>query len=224
VAVSDVLLLLRAAAAWLASVVTLTSAMLLRADSDGPAPGWPAILLAMAILAAAFWPMTARRRRLPAFAASVIALQLTGHALLLFAATGHVAHSGASGLVCCPSTADTGHGGLSALTANAGWLLLLVQLLVVVVLAVPLQLLHNAFLALARALAAVVRVVAPFITGLLQLLGFRAITRPRTPRPRLSLPVGGAGRHVGGAVQRRGPPCRAQVRSFTPFAPRGACA
>jgi hypothetical protein len=94
VAVSDVLLLLRAAAAWLASVVTLTSAMLLRADSDGPAPGWPAILLAMAILAAAFWPMTARRRRLPAFAASVIALQLTGHALLLFAATGHVAHSG----------------------------------------------------------------------------------------------------------------------------------
>ena len=158
---NDTTFVLRAGAAWLASVVTVASAMVLRADSDGPAPGRPALLLAMVALAALFWPMTASRVRLPAFAASMIGAQLAGHALLLYAATGHVAHSGASGLFCCPSTASAGHGVLASLTANAGWLLLIVQLVVVLLIAVPLRLMHKAFLDLAQALTAVLYAVLP---------------------------------------------------------------
>jgi hypothetical protein len=223
---SDALLLLRAAASWLASLVTVGSAMVFRADSDGPAPGWPTVLAAMAVLAVVFWPMTANRRRLPAFAASLVALQVSGHAFLLYAATGHVAHSGASGLFCCPATPYTGHGGLvSTLTANAGWLLLVVQLLVVAALAVPLRLLQSAFLGLAQALAAVVRTVAPALTGLLRLLGFRPITPPATTQSRPPRLLGRSGRHVVGAVQRRGPPLLALVRSLhlSPVVPRVAC-
>ena len=222
---SDALLLLRAAASWLASVVTVSTAMVLRADSDGPAPGWPTVVAAMAVLAVVFWPMTASRRRLPAFVAALVALQVSGHALLLYAVTGHVAHSGASGLFCCPSTPYTGHGGLvSTLTANAGWLLMLVQLLVVAALAVPLRLVHGAFLSLAQGLAAVLSAVLPALSGLVRLLGFHAVTPPPAPRHDRSLLLPSTGRHVGGAVQRRGPPASALVRSFTPFASRGACA
>ena len=82
-------------------------------------------------IALVFWPMTASRRRLPTFVAALVALELSGHAVLLYATTGRVAHSGASGLFCCPSTPTGGGGLVATLTANAGWLLLLVQLLVV---------------------------------------------------------------------------------------------
>jgi hypothetical protein len=217
----DALLLLRAAASWLASLVTVSTAMLLRADSDGPKPGWPTLVAAMTVLAVAFWPMTASRRRLPAFAASLVALQLSGHAFLVYVATGHVAHSGAAGLFCCPSTPNAGHGGLlSTLTANAGWLLLLVQLLVVAALAVPLRLLHSAFLGLAQALSTVVRTVAPLLTGLLRLLAFYAVHAfgpPSAVPPRAPRRLGRSGRHAVGAVQRRGPPPRASVRSSHPL-------
>jgi hypothetical protein len=220
--VDDTVLLMRAGVSWLASVVTVCSAMLLRADSDGPAPRWPTVLVAIALLAVLFWPMTAGRRRYPAFVAALVALQVSGHALLLFAATGHVAHSGASGLFCCPPTAYTGHGLMATLTANAGWLLLLVQLLVVIALSVPITLLHKAFLSLAYALAAVVRAVLPLLATLLCALPptLRKNSRPRPPRQ-----VGRAGRSVAGAVQRRGPPLGALVRSsFTLPLPLGACA
>jgi hypothetical protein len=225
VAMSDALALLRAAACWLASVATVSTAMLLRADSDGPRPGWPVLVAAMALLAVVFWPMTASRRRLPAFVAALVALQLSGHALLLYASTGRVAHSGASGLFCCPSTPGAGNPGLlSTLTANAGWLLLLVQLLVVAVLAVPLRLLQGAFLALAQSLAALVRAVTPVLSGLVALLSFRACTPPPVQRSDHRAQVRDTGRHVAGAVRRRGPPRVALVRSSTPFATRGACA
>jgi hypothetical protein len=229
VAVDDALLVMRAAASWLASVVTVGSAMLLRADSDGPAPGWPGVVAAMALLAVLFWPMTASRRRLPVFAASLIGLQLSGHAILLYAATGRVAHSGASGLFCCPSTPYVGHSGLvSTLTANAGWVLLLVQLLVVAVLSVPLSLLHKTFLELAQALAAVVRAGLPVLDGLLNLLAFEPSTAPKSGEPRPPQRLGSTGRHVVGAVQRRGPPASARVRSLSDLLtiplPRGACA
>ena len=226
---NDAVLLLRAAASWLAALVTVSTAMLLRADSDGPTPTWPTLVAAMAVLAILFWPMTASRRRLPAFAAALVALQVSGHALLLYAATGHLAHSGASGLFCCPSTPQAGHGGLlTTLTANAGWLLLLVQLLVVAALAVPLRLLHSTFLGLAQALATVVRVVAPLLTGLLRLLSaaaLRPFSPPDTSPPRAPRLLGSAGRHVLGAVQRRGPPPHARVRSshLTPVLTRVAC-
>lgn len=224
---SDALLLLRVATAWLASAVTVGAAMSLRADSDGPAPGWVALLLAMAVLALLFWPMTKSRRRLPAFGAALLTLQLTGHALLLYAATGQVAHSGASGLFCCPATPGAGQTGLlSPLTANAGWLLLVVQLLVVATLAVPLRLLHKAFLDLAQALAGVLQTALPSLRGLLLLLAFSPSHAPGPVRPRPPAPVRARGRHVVGSVQRRGPPEHARVRSpFAPLSvPPGVCA
>ncbi|BEP14597.1 hypothetical protein acdb102_29080 [Acidothermaceae bacterium B102] len=217
----DAVLLMRVAVSWLASVVTVGAAVLLRADSDGPAPGWPTLVLAIATLAAVFWPMTASRRRLPAFVTSVVALQVSGHALLLFAATGHLAHSGPSGLFCCPPTPSTAHGVLSLLTANAGWLLLLVQLVVAAALALPLRLLHKAFLALGKSLASVVQAALPLVS---MLFTFAPLTRP-VLRPRPPRLVGRAGRHVVGVVQRRGPPALARVRSSsTPSVPLGACA
>jgi hypothetical protein len=224
VGMSDTVLLLRAAACWLASVATVSTAMLLRADSDGPSPGWLTLVAAMALLALVFWPMTASRRRLPAFVAALVALELSGHAFLLYATTGRVAHSGASGLFCCPSTPTGGGGALATLTANAGWLLLLVQLLVVAALAVPLSLLHHALLTLARALAVLAQAVAPSTGGLLRLLAFRPFTPPPTRRTEHRLPTSGLGRIVSGAVQRRGPPLAALVRSSTPLVTRGACA
>jgi hypothetical protein len=226
VGMGDALLLLRAAASWLASVVTVGSAMLLRADSDGPAPRWPTVIAAMAVLAVLFWPMTKTRRRLPGFAAALIALQLSGHAFLLYAATGQVAHSGATGLFCCPSTPYAAHGGLVAsLTANAGWVLLLVQLLVVAALSVPLRLLHTAFLELGQALATVLRAAVPVLAGLLKLLAFAPSTTPDPVRPRPPVRLAGSGRHVAGAVRRRGPPRGALVRSSTPHSlSRAACA
>ena len=211
----------RVAVAWLASVVTVASATVLRADSDAT-PGATTLLIAMAVLAVVFWPMTASRRRFPAFVAALIALRLSGHTLLLFATTGHLAHSGGSGFFCCPQTAVTGHGPLATLTANAGWLLLLVQLVVVVILAVPLRLLHKGLLALAHGLTTVVRVA---LSPLAVLLSFTPHTpfEPLPPRPPRAL--GSAGRHVSGAVQRRGPPSGARVRSsLTPLVPLGACA
>jgi hypothetical protein len=220
--VDDTVLLMRAGVSWLASVVTVCSAMLLRADSDGPPPRWPTVVAAIALLAVLFWPMTARRRRYPTFVAALVALQVSGHALLLFAATGHVTHSGASGLFCCPPTAYAGHGLMATLTANAGWLLLLVQLLVVIALSVPITLLHKAFLSLAYGLAAVVRAVVPLLATLLRAL---PPTLPESSRLRPPRQVGRAGRHVAGAVQRRGPPPAARVRSsFTLPLPLGACA
>jgi hypothetical protein len=219
--VDDAMLLVRVAVAWLASVVTVASATLLRADSD-VRPGATTLLIAMAVLAAVFWPMTASRRRFPAFLAALVALRLCGHTLLLLATTGHFAHSGGSGLFCCPSTATVGHGPLATLTANAGWLLLLVQLVVVIVLAVPLRLLHKGFLALARALTTVVRAA---LSPLAVLLSFTPHTPFERLPPRPPRVVGTAGRHVAGAVRRRGPPDLALVRSsLTPFVPLGACA
>jgi hypothetical protein len=222
VTVNDAVLLMRVAVSWLAAVVTVGAALLLRADSDGTAPGWPTLVLAIATLAAVFWPMTASRRRLPAFVAAVVALQVSGHALLLFAATGHLAHSGPSGVFCCPPTPSTSHGVLSMLTANAGWLLLLVQLMVAAVLALPLRLLHKAFLALGQSLASVVRAALPLLSVL---LAFRPESAQRPEPPRPVRRAGQAGRHVTGAVQRRGPPALARVRSsFTPPIPLAACA
>lgn len=217
----DAVLLMRLAASWLASVVTVGAALLLRADSDGPAPSWPPLVLAIATLAAVFWPMTASRRRLPAFVAAVVALQVSGHALLLFAATGHLAHSGPSGLFCCPPTPSLGHGSLSMLTANAGWLLLLVQLVVAATLALPLRMLHKVFLALGQSLASVVRAALPLLAVLFTFTPLsRPVLRPRPPRR-----VGRAGRRVVGAAPRRGPPTLARVRSSsTPSVPLGACA
>lgn len=215
---SDAMLLLRAAASWLASLATVATAMLLRADSAGPRPGWPTLVVAMAVLAAVFYPMTASRRRLPAFVASLIALQLMGHALLLYAATGQISHDGASGLFCCASTPYAGHGGLvAALTANAGWLLFFVQLAVVTALAIPLRLLHSVFLALAHALATIVNAVAPLLSGLLRLLAFRAFTPPATRPPTSPRRLGSSGRAALGAVGRRGPPHAALVRSSHPL-------
>src|SRR5207237_4772542 len=135
VTMDDAVLLMRVAVAWLASASTVASAVLLHADSDGPAPGWITLAACIAVLATVFWPMTASRRRFPAFLAALVALRLCGHTLLLFATTGHLAHNGGSSFFCCPPTASTGHGLLATLTANAGWLLLVVQLLLVAVLA-----------------------------------------------------------------------------------------
>ena len=214
--VSDVLLLARTAVAWLAAVTTVAAAMLLRADSDGPAPAWPVLLLAMALLAAVFWPMTASRRRLPAFAASLIGLQLVGHSLLLWASTGQLAHHGTTGLFCCPSTPQPTHGGLLAtLTANAGWLLLAVQTLLVLALSVPLSLLHKAFLVLGQGFADLLRAVLPRLAGLRLLLAFTPATPWRAVRPEAPRVLDGLSRRVAAAVRRRGPPARVNVPSLT---------
>lgn len=213
---SDVMLLTRAAVAWLAALTTVAAAMLLRADSDGVAPTWPVLLLAMAVLAAVFFPMTASRRRLPAFAASLIGLQLAGHALLLWASTGQLAHRGTTGLFCCPSTPQPTHGGLLAtLTANAGWLLLAVQMLLVLLLSVPLSLLHKAFLALGQSIANLVRAALPTFSALRRLLAFTPATPWRAVRPEAPRVLGALGRRVAAAVRRRGPPDRVNVPSLT---------
>jgi hypothetical protein len=205
--VSDVLLLARAAVSWLAAVSTVAAVMLLRADSDGVAPGWPVLLIVMALLAAVFWPMTASRRRLPAFAASLIGLQLAGHAFLLWASTGQLAHRGTTGLFCCPSTPQPVHAGvLTSLTANAGWLLLAVQTLLVLVLSVPLSLLHKASLALGQGFTGLVRAVLPAFSALHRLLAFTPATPWLPVRPEAPRVLGALGRHEAAAVRRRGPP------------------
>jgi hypothetical protein len=205
--VSDVLVLMRAATSWLAAVTTVGAATLLRADSDGAAPRWPMLLLAMSLLAALFWPMTASRRRLPVFAASLIGLQLAGHVFLLWASTGQLAHHGTSGLFCCPSTLQPGQGGLIAsLTANAGWLLLAVQTLLVLALSVPLSLLHKASLTLSQGFATVVRAVLPTFSALRRLLAFAPVTPWQPARPEAPRVLSALGRREASAVLRRGPP------------------
>lgn len=213
---SDVLLLTRAAISWLAAVTTVAAAMLLRADSDGAAPAWPVLLIAMALLAALFFPMTASRRRLPAFAASLIGLQLAGHAFLLWASTGQLAPHGTTGLFCCPATPQPAHGGLLAtLTANAGWLLLAVQLVLVLVLSVPLSLLHKAFLSVAHGIAEVVRAALPAFDALQRLLAFAPATPWQPARPEAPRALGALGRCEAAAVRRRGPPAGVHLPNLT---------
>lgn len=224
----DLLALGRVALSILASAMTVSSVLLLGADSDGPTPGWPIVVAVVALLAVGCWPMTRRRPHLAVFVAALAVLQLSGHALLLLAATGHLWHAGVAGLFCCPASPLAAGGGVVAtLTADAGWLLFGVQLLAVLLLSLPLRTAQAAALDLASAVAAAVRAAMPgwdVVVGLPS-RGCDTVTRSRL-RPRPTTRRERSGVHAIGAVQRRGPPAAVLLPpSRSSLArPWGACA
>lgn len=122
---------LRLTRAVAAAVALLCPALLLRADSDGPAPGLGAVLVVGVVLTAAAWPLTSRALGAVRAPAGALLAQLLLHGGLLWAATGSPVHAGALGSVCSPAapalTSLSGCG-IGAVTAVGGLPLLLAQL------------------------------------------------------------------------------------------------
>lgn len=139
---------LRLTRALATAAALLCPALLLRAESDGPAPGLLPVLLVGAVLAALVWPLTTRTLGAVRAPAGALMAQLLLHAGLLWAATGSPVHPGALGSLCSPSVLSptgssltgfslagaslTGHSlagcGLGAVTATGGLPLLMAQL------------------------------------------------------------------------------------------------
>lgn len=212
--------------ALLAATMAVTASQVLRADSDGPTPGATVSVAAAALLTLAFLPLTRRRRRLPLLFGALLGVQLGGHALLSLATTGRFGTGGAVGLVCClPAPAADQVGVLSGLTAQAGWLLLAVQLVTALVLALSLQAAQGVAVELAGAVSSLLRLVVPAFAAALGLLlaalpglaPVRRVSRPAEPPVR-------TGRYVEGAVRRRGPPVRTVLSDLSFSPPRVAVA
>lgn len=201
----ELLGLMRAVLALLAATMAVSTAQVLRADSDSAAPGLASTVAVLVLLTLLFWPLTRRRRRLSLLFGLLLATQVLGHLLVSVATTGSFGNGGAAGLVCCPAVSMPTHGGgLAALTAQAGWLLLAVQAGTALVFAASWKAAQGALQGLAEVLARAIGKVLPGVAPL-------RVTRPpyilRQPclGERTTI-APGAGRDVGGAVHRRGPP------------------
>lgn len=215
---TDVLAPLRVVVTLLAAVLAVGGLVVLRADSDGSAPEGLTLVVATAVVAVALWPLTRRPGRTALLLGALVAVQLSGHLLVLAGSGGP---RGVTDLVCCgPSPAPAGGGVLAALTAQAGPLLLAVQVLAALLLALSVRGLDGVLLSVARAVAGAVHSVLPALRVLLAtpLQAVPAVARldahpaPWAPRSW----------HVATAVRRRGPPVGGSV--LPPFLPRGACA
>lgn len=218
------LAVLRGVVSLLAATLAVGGAQLLRADSDGPGPRTAVLVVATAVLAVAIWPLTRRRHHVALLFGALLTAQLAAHALLLLVASGQLGHGGATGLVCCPpSPAPAGGGVLAGLTAQAGWLLLAVQVLAVLLLALSLRGLQGAVLDVAHATTAVVRTCIPPVRALVLLLTTAFQPRPTSRQARSQDPGLPKGRQVASAVRRRGPPAGEHVSPSRPL-PRGAFA
>ena len=215
---TDVLAPLRVVLTLLAAVLAVGGLVVLRADSDGAAPEGLALVAATGLVAAALWPLTRRRARLGLLLAALVAVQLSGHLLSLAGSGGP---RGVTDLVCCgPAPTPAGGGLIAALTAQAGWLLLAVQVLVALLLALSVRGLDEVLLRVAQAVTGAVGSALPALRVLL--------TAPLVPVP---APVRPGGHpepwvprswHVAAAVRRRGPPAGGSVPP--PIHLRGACA
>ena len=202
------------------SVVTAGTAVgtqqALRAASAGPAwsPGW--LVVAALGLALLLWPLAARTTRVVTLAGLLAAAQVGTHVVAVVAA-GQFSSARPVQLVCCPSADQVRPGVLGHLTAQAGPLLLAVQLVACLLLAVLLrgarQLtddVHDA----SKALAAVTLLATSRLGALARLAATAAALidcpfprLPATPADRLL----GAGRVVTGTTRRRGPPAAVPV-------------
>lgn len=186
----------------------------LRAASAGPAAGTGALAVATCLLALLLWPLAARTTGVLALAALLAAAQVGSHALAVLLA-GQWAPSHPSALVCCPSAQQVRPGLLGQLTAQAGVLLLAVQLAACLLLALLLRSGRRTCDDLAEALAAVRsllvlgrdRLVLRLRTAL-RLVADLAPPAPWTPRSAEAVLRLGPGRDVGAAVSWRGPPAR----------------
>jgi len=201
------------------AVVTAGTAVVtqqaLRATSAGPAtsPLW--LVLAALGLALLLWPLAARTTRVVTLAALLAAAQVGTHVVaVLFA--GQFSASRPSQLVCCASADQVRPGLLGHLTAQAGPLLLGVQLVACVLLAVLLRgarQLADDVTDTSKALAALTVLAASRLATIARLLGAvlrlaaALIDRPHpAPLPTAADHRVSAGRVVAAGLRRRGPP------------------
>jgi hypothetical protein len=219
------------AVAAIAAGAGLSTHQALRADSTG-APGLPVLLLGGVLLALVLWPLAARATSVFTLTAVLAVAQFGTHALAV-AAAGQAAVPRA--LVCCPSSAQVRPGLLGAVTAQAGWALVAVQLLACLLLAVAVRGGREAADLTAAAADLMRAIITTAVSGLLALAWLLRHLLPTVPSgpARAARPtparVLDTGRVLARRTRRRGPPLslllspawsRAAVapRSFLPAA------
>lgn len=209
------------------AVVTAGTAVVtqqaLRATSAGPvsSPFW--LVLASIALALLLWPLAARTTRVVTLAALLAAAQLGTHMVTVVAA-GQFSSSRPSQLVCCASADQVRPGVLGHLTAQAGPLLLAVQLVACLLLAVLLRgarQLADDVADTSKALAALTVLAASRLGAVARLvrmalrLAASLIERPHPEQlPTSADPGVSAGRVVVAGLRLRGPPRMAPASAW----------